>query len=830
MYRIDSISFFQYPLDILVLEGLYPFWTKTVTLLYIRMYKDGEKAARCPVVEYDDADDKFTYICIDTSGSTYGQAHYWANVSNIVELHRHQHNIKIIQWASRSDIITYEEFLKYVKYRKGYGETFPSAFIPKLRNCGKLVIITDGAINSDEIDSCAELLIRLGVEFDSVELHFFKTLGEVNLSVAAPFSRNADFKIFIDGVCVQEGDTSSFDFTDYYNNPEKFIEEFNHLYGLIVMRNLGLFNKQMRNDILELQANLMRHLSANKTVDDSIATCLKDGKYEEALAIAQKNYSGMDMSEAKIIEIYIQKLINVCDLSGQYSFDLLKPARLERAHDVEKTLVSSIEVDIEEIDHEFECPILCDDDVPCLLVKKGDPAYEVLDARDKQAALTCPLYALNSPKFKEAILNRLDHVVGLKMTKEMLQSNKIGVSPYTRDKVNCAFVFGDENCDKAVDYSLSRLIFGTKIVGHPSLWLYVLYTLIKEKEYLAENAEFLKSVEKYLLRRLTTAKSRMSMSGLPIAPDNMTTLDVAVWYCVVSPFVVGPNVANDTNRLRSLSGIGHHLIDIVELLGYPYMKEKTYELLSFWRAFGWMMRQEHQLTQWRLQLRSHYQGTIQLSDGRIIPIDGPVTNPIDLPNFTILEGQTPLTLHQLVYLSEHVDVLKKVGSIELDIEASKEHPIPQSKYNYAYQLGQKIPESVELCPKTLRPYSVDRKSGLFWRKEINKRYPDQKRISIFKRFTDKVISTVAFPSKDEFIEYLYTCEIKSETMPRDTLPICIVGFVDEMYKMYETICGEGFSAMSPEEFAKIAFESRPLVERMRLDESPISEMPGVKKE
>lgn len=767
-------------------------------------------------------EDGLTYICVDNSGSTHGSIKYWEFVIKTLEYYKKKSNYRVIFWSHVAQFDTFENAISLAKSRKGLGGTDPTSFVSLIKNCNHLMIITDGEIFKKEIKDCAKLLRRLNVTYNSIEIHFFKTSGEVNLSVAAPFTKSTKFKVYFEGDLIQSGDTSRvIDFMYYADKPIRFLEDFDDLHGCIIMKNLGSVNIQMRNAILNLQSKLFKHITKtnSKDTDVSISEMLKNGNYDQALEVVTNIYAKADIQMQKEIVLCIQKMISACDLSNQYSLDLLNPTRVKRARVIEPVNVSEIES--YEVENVFECPISCDDDVPCLLLREGDPAFDILEMKEKQSALTCPLFVLHNDKFKEAVIKRLDHVIGLKSVKEIVP----GVSPYSREPVKCAFVLGDHNCDKAVDTSLASLLFGRKLAGQTVLWLYVLYRIVKEREYLASNEDFMKSFEKYLIRRLTTTSSRITLSGLPIAPDVVSTLDVAAWYCIVSPYVVGKNTVSEANRLRALSVVGVYLIDIVDMLGYPYNREETYEMLSLWKAFSWMMKQERQKTNWRMKLLSHYQGTVVLSNGAIIPIDGPVTNPVELPRFELIEGQKPLTINQLYYLSTIVDISSTVGNVPVDIDLSRSQTLPDIKYLYDYDPAAEFPNTIEISPVTMRPYATDRKSGLFWRKEADKISTSDRRLSAFKRFTDCVIETKRFPSKDEFIEYIYRKEKMSEALPRETLPEVIIKIVDYIFKLYQGVCGDGFTKVNVEDFRSKVVNSYPLYERFLLDGSPMTEFP-----
>lgn len=755
-------------------------------------------------------------ICIDVSGSTTGVKTYWTTVRSILDTYSNQSNVYYLAWNSVTTPISKKQAYYLVNNMRGARLTKPSTLIPHLQDCTHMILITDGKIDEDEIIECERML---KTSFDVVDVYFLGKESNMNLSVASPFIRGTEYSLIINGNMISSGNSKQDSgFKKYYDKPDLFINEFGSLYSNLVIKNVGKLNLAVRNEILDLQKNLMSSIRYKD--DGKLQGYLMKKDTKSAISLI-KEILDMESDMPQTIAKLIQQLLQTCDLRGNYSFSLLTPQRLLRANEMEDVDLTDVHSDTS-IGGTFECPIICDSDVPCLLLRYGTPVFHDLSKKELDAIINAPLSTLNNEVLIERIRSRLDHVVGLTMAHEIFNTMLCN-SPYSRERIVGAFVFGsNEDCRRASDFSLANLFFGNKLVGNTALWAYVLYKVVLISGHLQDNEQLLKEFNAYLTYKFQNSKTHMTLTGLPLAPNAMTTVDVAVWYCVSSPFIL-KKTTGEKNRLRALANISDSLIDILKVLDYKY-PEKAPLMASMFKAFAWMMECELKRKQWREIVISHYQATIQLEDGVIIPIDGPSTRKIPLPVEAV--GPVQLTSEQIYYLSTLVDADKPEMSIDINLEAAQKQKLPQFKTNFGLLKEELFDNLIAISPHTCRPFTVDQVNKCYWRTMANLLLPpEKKRISLFHRFIQYVTRMNRFPSQTEFIYFVYQREKYSARLPRDTLPEQIVAMVENTYKCYRAVFGENFCDITLEEFIKRSKDSVRTTDRCLKDGSDIQLIP-----
>jgi len=301
-------------------------------------------------------------------------------------------------------------------------------------------------------------------------------------------------------------------------------------------------------------------------------------------------------------------------------------------------------------------------------------------------------------------------------------------------------------------------------------------------------------------------------------------IDIALWFCVNSIEVMDMinNESDDArNRLRSFGESAKHLLELVDIFEYPYDRVWTTKQLKLYKAFAWMMNQEKDYTKmglvkpsWRDLLRAQYQNSIIVRK-TIIFLDGPVENPPALPDFGI-------KLKYLLALEQLVDKTKTTNSIMIPMNFQG-LPIPQAVTNYGYpnpMSAEAFNTPTVICPKTMRPYVIDRKEKKFWKECAEKFYgPLDKQISNYNYFIQYVMENDYYPTREGFIYYTAKKQANRELNTRDTLPLYTVPFVDGMFNDYEQVLGKDFKDVSVADFKRLAFASMREEDRKKLDGS-----------
>lgn len=733
-------------------------------------------------------------ICVDNSGSTNYHINYW---NTVAEIAKRKPDAKFLLWDTSAKSISYNDMLKYAETKKGCGGTDPTCFVSYLKENTDVIIVTDGQIDSSSVEKCDKLLNEK--PFNSVEMHFINTGGRMDMSVSAPFVRKTNYKLFKDGVMFSEGSSKlEFDLKEYFNNPEKFIEDNEKLLNQITITTMGRPNIQLRNKVIDLKENLLKTVtlrqSANSTESFAKLRGLLSTSYSESLEFMKNFVNGLTTDEtAKTIDHMAQVMIDRCANSKNFDFSLLQPSRLMRAAVVED--IGEELPEIEQYDGGFVCPISFDNDMPCCLIAEGEPVLQGLENSYLNSLMVNPLLLLNNRLLVNKLKARLDHILGLEAINALVKQGNFA-SPMTRKPIVSILSFGtDKTHMKATKFTLANLFFGNKLSGLHELWLSTIYFVMSEIEYLNSNTDFMNEFKSYLVGRFSKNNTNMTLSGLPIEPLIKAPMDISVWYCVVSPFIKNPN--SFENRLRNLCASGQYLLKLLDMFGFPYDREYTEKRLKLYNVFNWMMNSEKvNDCKWQNQVKSCYQNSMVLSDGTIIMLDGPSTKNY-LPS--ICDG---LSIKEVYGLSLLVDRSKKNDVVNIPSNFDKD--VPYYETNYRYKQTDYL-RPILICAKTMRPYVNDRTTHQHWTDSAVEVYGNLDEILSCKNYYIKfVMDYVRYPSKEELIKYISEKQMNREFNPKATLPSCMSQFADETIDEY----GKVIVGVNAHDFIRITKVSR----------------------
>jgi hypothetical protein len=747
-------------------------------------------------------------VFIDVSGSTGNQPTYWLRVAEHVLRLMKEPNASFFAFDDGILYVTPTYLLERAVYRQGGGGTLTRLIAGKVSPGDRVVIVCDGRVDPMEVLSCDALLKNMPLS--NVMVYFYNTGGEINLSVSTPFTRNAkEFAVHVEDNVVFNGDSSvPIDLKRFYDKPDVFLQEYEALRKQVLAKTLGRVNSALRIDLLNLQANLIAAVAreaatGNTGKYDALRTAIRED-YPRAMALIQELVSpAAEMSTGARISECIQDMIRLCD-STDFSFANLKtPSRMLRATSVAPADVGQLPE--ETFTSTFECPITLDEALPLLLVTRGTPILQGVEKSKLEDILTNPLLVLRDPLLCEALAERLDHMVGLSACKELFTRGNV-ISPLTRKPIVAAFSTGTgKEHIKSNNAVLAELLFpGRKLVGLADLWMAVIYFTIRH--HLPRLVDFLAPLGAHLCTRFRTHSTYITLSGLPLEPLVKAPTDIAIWYCVVSPFVTAAD-KTPTNRLRDFGVTGIYLLDLVDLLGYRYQREETLRWMSHYRAFGWMMNQaKTEGQEWFKILRAQYQNSTRLADGTLILLDGPATEttPPPLLSFAVVSGGPTPSLEDLMRLVLLVDVKAKTNAVYIPLLLA-ETKMPEYKRHYTYK-DHDAPDVYmpPVDPATFRPYVNDRKTNEHW-SAIAERLFGQRYLSLFNYFVDFVIAYQRYPKdEEEFILYLARKEQARLVNPSDTLPQHIRAYVHELFLRYEEVLGKDFKNVEVVRFLAVA--------------------------
>lgn len=168
-----------------------------------------------------------------------------------------------------------------------------------------------------------------------------------------------------------------------------------------------------------------------------------------------------------------------------------------------------------------------------------------------------------------------------------------------------------------------------------------------------------------------------------------------------------------------------------------------------------------------------------------------------------------LSIQEVIKLGKLITENKdsSVGNIEIppNLEYSK-IAIPDSASNYNDQENTTI-HKTEICPLTLRPYSIDPSSKKKWLVAAEEKFGLLAgQISAYNYFIRYVSEENKFPSQEEFIRWLAEKQTQREVDPKDTLPKSILTIVHNLFNSFTTAVGKFFSDVYSEQ-AKVFFKN-----------------------
>ena len=809
-------------------------------------------------------------LLVDVSGSTGSQQHYWQYARRVFDsLVQENSNVQVILWDDKTKIVTHDAFRDQCLHARGFGGTYPSVIATSnmTPEDSDIIIITDGDINEKDANDCIKKVN--GRHFSSATIHFVQTGGNMSLRVSAAFTGNCDLVkiVTLDKNSLLKGPETLVECStrdpvildQYMGNPDKFLAEFQNVRGSILMQCLGKpENIPLRNSLLDLQANLMSTLAKQAAQNknwETLVTLVKSGPEQFSTALEMCSALTLGDNVGTQIKVAIEDLLKMCT-GKDFSLANLKGAditsRLTRANELSSVAV--VEAD-PKVAKTFECPVCLDDDVPSLCIKQGAPVLDTTRNNQTPAYIdylsTNPLALLENQDLVEAVKARIGHPLGLTAAKKLFDRGE-PKCPFSRDPLSCVFVpFSSpektpftKSVTKTNIFALANIVFGKKLVGNVTLWNVVLWRILAQISYLSE---FMPHMEKYLVAEWQHRMTNMTFSGLPIAPMIKAPAGIAMWYCVISEHIktkqgtVGLAMDDDSHRLRSMGWPIRHLLPCLDLLQFYYPQEWTRKRLEIFGIFNRLMSLEKQqgvtkYTSWRQVLQSCVQNSHTLASGEVILLDGPVQDFNHCYNrLRTLIGGSPLSLLAppdnngqdqviaslgLVFaLAQCVDRTKSVGVVAIPYEVKPFIPSHVVNYGYSDNMSDvDIRVPIPICPKTMRPFVIDRRDGKYWKDRSTQIYgPIDKQCSNKKYFIDFIFQRGHYPTKDELFVYIADRQASREVNPVNTLPRYQVPFIDGLFRDYEQVLGPGFQDVDISKFKSLAWASMREEDRRRLE-------------
>ena len=214
-----------------------------------------------------------TLFAVDCSGSTSNQSKYYTKIQELVKLYyKPNRGDKFYTWSSGYNLKTTAEMNQYIKDQRGSGGTDSSQiaqliYQEKLKNekFEHLIIVTDGQVPQNYIDTNDNLVKQYGLKFDYVSSYLINLHNDANESVGCPYCRESPgttYIIFNNGtekqlVTLTQKDRNIFQNINNINKWNDFKLKYENLFRAIRAECLGKErNQNITNDLNALEKRI----------------------------------------------------------------------------------------------------------------------------------------------------------------------------------------------------------------------------------------------------------------------------------------------------------------------------------------------------------------------------------------------------------------------------------------------------------------------------------------------------------------------------------------------------------------------------------------------
>lgn len=783
-------------------------------------------------------------IAYDGSGSTGNCAEYHDQTQRIVQQYP---NAKILFWDTTHRLISHAELAEINRHRKGFGGTSPSeiAIWARANNFhGHLIIITDGEVYVGGIDACSEILGK-NWTFEYVTAHLIG--GAVNMSVTCPFTRQSPHTVYLYEPATKYEQTQTTQVSpedlelltrlDAISTVSEFQTIAPTLERVLIARTMGTQgNMELRDVLLAMKTRLNVSISAAAGNSDaavefvsSVRSGNVDATLRSACQLTLDYYKDFDSDVSGVTwSSKLSRMIAMTEgaLRGVFSMNAITAGiqsdRIRRAAAAAPastpSTTSGPESESEMSTSRFECPITLNSERDVvLLVKAGEPILAGLEKRILDDILDCPLNLLKYSEVVANVIARLDHSVSL--AAYAANTDGWSTSPITRSPLQPgAICFGAARDHvQATQYTLAQLFTGGKLAGNPDFWYACIWWILTQPglcpEYLQMLHPFATEHMKWRLRNQATF---IALSGLPEFPTTRVPLDCAIWYVLASPLFSAGCVAAGRDVLRGHLPHLQQLLELSKLAEHRFPKSEELQkhyirLKTLLRYLAWIKADRHALPMWtRMLVQDHLRLDFETFT-KYIPIDGPASEVQIVEAKKHLRADPALTIDELVGIAGIVSPQLSASDIELPYTWT---PVPAKHViEWPYGIGPLESMHVTIHPNTCRPlYTIGDET---WRQQAERKYgPVEQTVSVHSYYGKYVVAHESFPSKNDFMQYLYDrCVVHSTR--HTTLPAPIVQIVDEVMHDYSELA----KTTTPVEFSKRWRASVRIEDRIALETS-----------
>ena len=754
-------------------------------------------------------------IAYDCSGSTGHDKYYYGLIKQLVAQYP---TAEVLAWDDKLIEVPRTAFADSSYPRAGDG-TCPSVICPYIIStqfAGHLIILTDGEVDNREVDKLDRDICRLQIAFTRVSAHFVKIgRGTFNVAVTAPFTRNCPHEIIhhIQGqpqpqLAVTEEDFGSLNMLDTLGTEEEFFSVYEALEKAVVARTM---RREKDTSLHDKITRMQKRVVSNRSRAASEKTSASVEALVEAL---RKKQELQALAAAKRIttEYYtksedpfafgnaVTRLLSFCG-GALRSVANHSDIASNRAR-------AAIEVPSAELPDEpatdFEDPIMLDADAPALMIKQGTALLEMLNSKPKllERVLNNPLAGIYC--LLEGIQQRLDHPIGA----NFYGNTHIELSPMTREPLLDIMVFGQsEESRKYTNRTMARVLSkqGLKL-GNMDLWFAVFLDAIERTPYLADIVE---AARDHMRWRLMTQRTYASLTGLSQYVSTRMPLGACCWYVITHSLARDPDLPTSTDTTRVHADYIDHFVKLCALVDYqlPVKALKhaqrlaaLFSLLAVTKKEGKGGFSSQRLLQ--LAVQALYQGSVEVTRGVFLPVDGPATaEMVDKAKESLgrVAGTAvkKLTVEELVALAGMVN--RNLSAVDIALPTNfTAPPLPPFKEGWA-NLRSYLSIPIPISTLTCRPYyhvKTQVNSRIIsetWLEAANRHFSG----TLFcdkKMFGRLVCKLNRYPTEEELVIGLFNYYIerkKTEVLPR-TLMEFVRGTINDYREVMETISVQEF--------------------------------------
>lgn len=725
-----------------------------------------------------------TLIGYDYSGSTGNKPFYHSKTQEIVS------NIQdktIACWDTNCEIIRFDK-LKYINtLLLAGGGTEPNCLVDYIIETnfhGHLVLITDGEISGYSVIKCCDKLIDWKFEKVSVYLINNGYRSDINESISCAFTRNSPHSVEIyehdsslkNNIIVSEDDFELINKISDIDTIDEFINKTDIFDNVLMSINMGtkgnnIIHKnlvQLKNRLIKNSSNIKGNVILEKLIEDTNVINLKN--------VWNLYYIGNNDWTKQI-----DKYISWCSGSLENSFD--RNSNREISRDI-TVVVSSETASIEKSTSEsfsIECPVMLEKSTNLIILFNkvhNESFFDEIPDNMRESLINCPLNALKSEAVIKILKKRLGNGISIEGYKELVEHGMSDKSPLTRDEIMGGLCLGkDFSHVKATNSTIRHGLSGGKSLGNVDLWYAVFYLMV-EIGYVEHLKEFLPSMREHMIFRLNTSKTYMCLSGLPTFPTYKVPLKTALWSVISATSI--HNIKPENDPLRLHLSYSEYIIELTEMteLRFPNGIDKHINRLKALRFLLNTLKKDKKILNLINALKYNAIETPELW----VMIDGtPTLKQIENVRSKLPEFCKYLHINDIIYIMGLCNANKNEVNINIpyDYKTSDE----SSSYTKNWDYDENIPYyKVEISLNTCRPfYNIDKDKT--WIDVVNEVYGTNY-ISIDSRFGEFVIKNEKYPTKNEFLVYLYNYY---SSRGKTTLPICVEQFVDEVLEDHNYI-------------------------------------------